>query len=160
VFGGEDYTCDIYNTLNQVQIDVTKVWIDDHPEFNNPTFAKAKWNCYNVQFDEYRDGFFGCDGDECGNLHFYGTLSTDNFSVYPDWDGSTYCSVEERVFESGIESNASTCSHLVVTPGVGNACTITNTRFYEGIPTLSQYGLAILALLMLGVGMVGFRRFA
>ena len=27
------------------------------------------------------------------------------------------------------------------------------------IPTLSQYGLAILALLMLGIGMVGFRRF-
>ncbi|MBT8052804.1 MAG: IPTL-CTERM sorting domain-containing protein, partial [Xanthomonadales bacterium] len=27
-------------------------------------------------------------------------------------------------------------------------------------PTLSQYGLALMALLMLGVGMVGFRRFA
>jgi hypothetical protein len=38
-------------------------------------------------------------------------------------------------------------------------CTITNTSFFEGIPTLNQYGLAILALLMLGVGFVGFRRF-
>ncbi len=28
------------------------------------------------------------------------------------------------------------------------------------IPTLSQYGLALLALLMLGMGMIGFRRFA
>jgi hypothetical protein len=36
----------------------------------------------------------------------------------------------------------------------------TNTVFFEGIPTLSQYGLALMALLMLGVGMVGFRRFA
>ncbi len=36
----------------------------------------------------------------------------------------------------------------------------TNTRIYEGIPTLSQYGLALMALLMLGVGLVGFRRFA
>jgi hypothetical protein len=31
--------------------------------------------------------------------------------------------------------------------------------FFEGIPTLSQYGMAIMALLMLGVGFVGFRRF-
>jgi hypothetical protein len=34
------------------------------------------------------------------------------------------------------------------------------TAFYEGIPTLSQYGMAILALLMLGIGMVGFRRYS
>ncbi len=45
-------------------------------------------------------------------------------------------------------------------PGTGsNNCTITNTVFFEGIPTLNQYGLAIMALLMLGVGFVGFRRF-
>jgi hypothetical protein len=29
----------------------------------------------------------------------------------------------------------------------------------EGIPTLSQYGLALMALLMLGIGFIGFRRF-
>ena len=38
------------------------------------------------------------------------------------------------------------------------ACSDDPVRF-EGIPTLNQYGLAILALLMLGVGFVGFRRF-
>jgi hypothetical protein len=31
--------------------------------------------------------------------------------------------------------------------------------FFEGILTLGQYGLALLALLMLGVGFIGFRRF-
>jgi hypothetical protein len=36
---------------------------------------------------------------------------------------------------------------------------MTNTVFYEGIPTLNQYGMAIMALLMLGMGFVGFRRF-
>ena len=62
---------------------------------------------------------------------------------------------------SAVESS-STCEG-----GVGFAvgdtvktCAITNTVFYEGIPTLSQYGLALLALLMLGVGFVGIRRFA
>ena len=33
------------------------------------------------------------------------------------------------------------------------------TVFFEGIPTLSQYGLALMALLMLGIGFVGMRRF-
>jgi hypothetical protein len=161
VVGGADHSCFISNDLLPVRIDVTKRWFDDHPEFNNPTFAKARWNCYNVSdAGNQGDGFFGCDGDDCGNLHFYGTQSSDSFQVYPDWDGSTYCSVEEKVRESGVESDDRACARLYVIPGVGNACTITNTRFYEGIPTLSQYGLAILALLMLGAGLVGFRRFS
>ena len=57
-------------------------------------------------------------------------------------------------------TNDDNCQNLLLVPGGGAECTITNTRFYEGIPTLSQYGLAILALLMLGVGLIGFRRLA
>ena len=52
------------------------------------------------------------------------------------------------------------CEDINVSHGEGDSCLITNTVFFEGIPTLSQYGMAIMALLMLGVGMVGFRRFA
>jgi hypothetical protein len=47
-----------------------------------------------------------------------------------------------------------------VTLGQDNSCTIYNTRLYEGIPTLSQYGLGILALVMLGMGFVAFRRYS
>jgi hypothetical protein len=158
---GADFTCDISNSLNDVGIVVRKIWIDDNPQFSTPNYARARWNCYNTQFQAYGDdpsSFFGCDGDVCGSLSFYGADSTDSFTVFPDFDGSTWCSVEERVFESGVETS-SNCGRLYVAPGQGNACTITNTRFYEGIPTLSQYGLAFLALLMLGVGLVGFRRF-
>lgn len=53
-----------------------------------------------------------------------------------------------RNVEFGIDADAEDTS-----------CTIYATAFYEGIPTLSQYGMAIMALLMLGVGFVGFRRF-
>ena len=48
------------------------------------------------------------------------------------------------------------CRSEKIDIGDAESCTI---RFFEGIPTLNQYGLAILALLMLGVGFVGFRRF-
>jgi hypothetical protein len=59
----------------------------------------------------------------------------------------------------GGETHTDPSTWLEVTSGGSAECTVTNTVFFEGIPTLSQWGMAIMALLMLGVGMVGFRRF-
>ena len=91
--------------------------------------------------------------------------------VIPDWDGGTDCWVEEEVYDSSVEVDGYDCGYNG-NPGlhvnIGGAdgggsekdeCTVTNTVFFEGIPTLNQYGMAILALLMLGAGFVGFRRF-
>ena len=36
---------------------------------------------------------------------------------------------------------------------------LSSMGFFEGIPTLSQCGLALTVPLMLGIGIVGFRRF-
>ena len=53
------------------------------------------------------------------------------------------------------------CDPFVVSPGEDEAnCTLTASVFFEGIPTLSQYGMALMALLMLGIGFIGLRRFA
>jgi len=52
------------------------------------------------------------------------------------------------------------CGPTSLGAGDSHTCTFTNTVFFEGIPTLSQWGLALMALLMLGVGFIGFRRFA
>jgi hypothetical protein len=72
----------------------------------------------------------------------------------------THCSAEEDVVDSAVESDGGCESGVTLTIADNTGeCTITNTVFFEGIPTLSQYGLAIMALLMLGVGFVGFRRF-
>ena len=38
-------------------------------------------------------------------------------------------------------------------------CDLVGITFFEGVPTLSQYGMALMALLMLGVGFIGFRRY-
>ncbi len=74
------------------------------------------------------------------------------------WEGNTI-RIFERIFDSSVESDASDCPNFTVFPGGDYECTVVNTVFYEGIPTLNQYGLAIMVLLMLGVGFVGFRRF-
>jgi hypothetical protein len=74
--------------------------------------------------------------------------------------GSATCGAVQDSLPSGVEPSSVGCGPRTVSAGDSLSCTFTNTVFFEGIPTLSQYGLALLALLMLGVGMVGFRRFA
>ena len=63
---------------------------------------------------------------------------------------------------SGVEMINGCGTHsdpIVLSPGAAADCDITYTIFFEGIPTLSQWGMAIMALLMMGVGFIGFRRF-
>jgi hypothetical protein len=59
-----------------------------------------------------------------------------------------------------VESDDSDCESRPIPAGGSSSCSITNTVFFEGIPTLSPLGMAFMAMLMLGVGLVGFRRFA
>jgi hypothetical protein len=77
--------------------------------------------------------------------------------VIPEYP-SSHCWVDETVFSDAVETD-NDCRNIEVSAGSGDSCKITNTVFFEGIPTLSQYGLAIMALLMLGMGLLGFRRF-
>jgi hypothetical protein len=72
----------------------------------------------------------------------------------------TTCTATETVYDSAVESDQGCQAPTTFMTGDGlKGCTITNSVFFEGIPTLSQYGLAVMALLMLGLGFVGFRRF-
>ena len=73
--------------------------------------------------------------------------------------GPATCSATEEVFQSGVETASAGCGPTQLPAGGSHTCTFTNTVFFEGIPTLSQYGLALLVLLTLGVGFVGLRRF-
>ncbi len=72
--------------------------------------------------------------------------------------GPATCEAEETSVQSGVDSTDD-CGPREIDAGETSECTIINTVFFEGIPSLNQYGLAIMALLMLGLGMVGFRRF-
>jgi hypothetical protein len=72
---------------------------------------------------------------------------------------ATCWATEEDYKSSGIETTDN-CDSRSIPAGGSSECTFINTVFFEGIPTLSQYGLALMALLMLGIGMVGFRRFS
>jgi hypothetical protein len=83
-----------------------------------------------------------------------------SWSIRPTIYPANSCYATESLQNSYIETSDDGCGSLTVTAGGSDECTFTNTVFFEGIPTLSQWGLALMALLMLGVGLVGFRRFA
>jgi hypothetical protein len=66
--------------------------------------------------------------------------------------GDSECWATEDIVQSGVEAEASPgCAGETLTANGSGSCVFTNTVFFEGIPTLSQYGMAL--------GFVGFRRF-
>jgi hypothetical protein len=151
---GGQFTCEIYNALDPVDFEVTKEWLSGTEDHGIPYLARAEYDCNNVRGG---DGSLGSIG---GVLTFEGAVATRVIGgIRPDYLGSTYCTVSEVNADSAVEPDDSDCANVPVTVGEDAGCTIYNTVFFEGIPTLNQYGLILLALLMLGVGAVGMRRF-
>ncbi|MDX1554546.1 MAG: IPTL-CTERM sorting domain-containing protein [Xanthomonadales bacterium] len=149
-----DFICEITNTLQPVDITVNKEWIDDNPEFQLPTWVDVTLFC-NVPIN---NNFEAAEGGLYSSSQFVQPGFPGLWSVFPDWDGSTFCfAVEED--EAGVLQDESDCESIPLAPGQDGECTMVNTRLYAGIPTLSQYGLILMALLMLGVGLVAFRRY-
>jgi hypothetical protein len=180
VENGESNECLITNDPTPVEVTVTKDWEVEGSggDALDPTYSLTLWcdneieGGYSCELKEggyyYDSCYYAAPGAWYKDLTDYGTGNTNDADytayVVPDWDGGTQCWVEEEVYDSSVEVDDSDCSEPgsldVELAGAGdNECTIVNTVFYEGIPTLSQYGMAIMALLMLGVGFVGFRRF-
>ncbi len=163
--------CAIWNAAQRQDVDVTKAWdimgtggdftgrgaeiaITCNSPITGGTYIGGGW--YRV-YEDLGNHDYDADGEAVVTA-----------SVFPYWypedstDGN-FCYASEVDVDSSVEVESdcgnSTAPGMEVFVGSGDSCTITNTVFFEGIPTLNQYGLAIMALLMLGVGFVGFRRF-
>lgn len=158
VVKGGEFTCNVTNTLQPARVVVNKVWEGDALDNRLPLIADVHWQCFNTGIRPIG-----------GNVRREGTYTfegaTDSFyipGIYPSYKGDSYCTVDELITNSSVESDKSECDKVKVPLGADPdpSCTIYNTVFFEGIPTLNQYGMALMALLMLGVGLVGFRRFA
>jgi len=129
------------------------------PMSGNANKSCSSWISF--ELDDSDGDYEDKDGDDVG-------MAKRSFMVVPRWyptatnpkdQDYTLCSAWEEDVASAVEVDDTDCYEMEVSLGSGNSCTITNTLFFEGIPTLNQYGMAIMALLMLGVGFVGFRRF-
>ncbi len=161
-FNGTTSVCDVTYTAAAETYTVFKVWnIDGTGGFDTDIDYTLKIVC---DAGTIVGGSSGVTLSQCENVSSTcdfktsarsGTSDTSfTVSVIP----TTRCDGFELGIDNSSVSSSGSCGDFI---GVdeNESCTITNTSFFEGIPTLNQYGLAILALLMLGVGFVGFRRF-
>jgi len=150
----EENSCEFVAVPEISNLFVFKEWVNDNPDVSE-TFA-FQFECTNASLttdgtSTTLSGTFQGNGEGANVASFY-----------PAPGLTSVCTATEVLdsLDSAVESDQGCAGPYSFTIGSGDQeCTITNTVFYEGIPSLNQYGLAIMALLMLGVGMVGFRRF-
>jgi hypothetical protein len=147
--------CLIINEVDPVELTVTKEWLYEREENALEDDADIELYCSDVF-----DGVGQTNGKVMRwSWLFDGNPASHVAAVYPDFEGNTKCWTEEHIKSSAVETE-STCSYPV-SIAVGDdkrTCTVTNTVFFEGIPTLSQYGLILISALMLLTGLIAVRR--
>ena len=158
-------TCAIVNHPAEVPVVVTKDWDfsgaggDDVDTTATVLVASETDIDGGVPCGEFEGNLGEGDDHNCRKLTFVGPDPDPQIVlVTPEW-GGTNVYIEEKITDSAVESENGCGGMVEIFPTEGASCAIMNSAFFEGIPTLNQYGLAILAVLMLGVGFVGFRRF-
>jgi len=149
-----DFTCHITNVADPAMFTVYKEW------FVDPTGGDSVSEIAHVTI--WCDKEITTPGAESvsdGWILYKEMQGDDSLTATIDTStGTAQCRADEYFDESGIVSEDD-CGLRLIPAGGSSECTIVNTVFFEGIPTLSTIGVALMALLMLGVGMVGFRRF-
>jgi hypothetical protein len=148
---GTNVLCGVTNRVDPVDVVIVKEWVglNDDEEL----IAAISLQCENVIPADAQSQWVEIVSSDDGDGEVIVA------SVKPSSDGSTFCEVEEQNYSSAVEVSGCEGQFTVSVGQSGAGCTLINSVFYEGIPTLNQYGIALLALLMLGMGFVGFRRF-
>lgn len=151
VTAGGQYLCEINNLAEPATFEVTKEWIFAGRETEGvPLEAAVSIYCNN----EISGGFFN------GTEYQYDEIlsgSVDSLQVSVDTLArAAECRAQEGVTQSGVERE-SDCDARIIPAGETSSCRMTNTVLFEGIPALSVFGLSMLALLMLGIGIFGLR---
>lgn len=153
------YLCEISNTARPGEFTVTKDWILSGAEGDE--VVEEAW--VDITCDDRILTLDGVEleGDETNSVSVYLEGDGASATITVDTsDGTANCWASENVTQSGIESDDSDCASRPIAAAGSSSCTIVNTAFFEGIPTLNAFGLAVMSLLMLTVGLIGYRRFA
>jgi hypothetical protein len=139
-------TCPIMNVPEATTVSVDTTVDTDGDATIDPTFTTTIV-CENVSPDT---------GPVFGTVTVVDTSGLFEADWYPDPVNGTDCTVTMVPNASAVEGDSCSFSFDIGDEEAG--CDVEGTVFFEGIPTLSQYGLALMALLMLGIGFVGMRR--
>jgi hypothetical protein len=151
---GSENLCQVQNYPNPVQIVINKQWLFEAQELAIVDSAEIGLECSNAWDGDGEDGpkYMTWSWEIKGNASVTAT-------VYPDYAGNTACRVTETVRESAIETQNDCANWGTVNIGQGSkTCTLINTVFLEGIPTLNSYGKLVFILLVLVGGIMATRR--
>jgi len=141
-------------TPELVEVTVNKEWLFSQPDLGFPDFAVIGLECKNV---------LGGDGEPHGDDMFWRWETNGDESrtaiVHPKGTGNSICYAKEYTISSAVEiTSGCEWGIRVDVGGADQTCTIVNTVFIEGIPTLNQYGMLLFVSLVLTTGMIMLRR--
>jgi hypothetical protein len=154
VHGANVYACEITNTAANAQFTVTKQW--ELPDGVSESLDDVEVNVSCSADILSVDGQPVSDPGSSTTV-FLGDGESSILEVDTSASAAT-CTASETGTQTGVEASYENCSNVGLMAGSSEECTITNTVFFEGIPTLDRYGLALLAMLVLGIGIVSTRR--
>lgn len=151
---GQANLCLVRNYPNPAQVTVSAEWL----------FGEGQENTFdNVKVDLVCSSVYSGDGlwDETGMRWswLFNSASPDQLATFQPMADNSSCRTEITPLSSAIESSGSCEQSKTVLPGDRLTCVVNNTVFFEGIPTLSQYGLLLFSALMLLTGAIAVRRF-
>ncbi len=153
---GENNHCLIENFVDPVDFNVTKQWLYEQTDPSIDNQVRIDLTCSNVVGG---DGIFD-RGTMRWSWLFKGDIDQHVASLQPDFAGRTQCRAQEQAFSSAVEVENGCEGPTTVNIGDDpHTCIVTNTVFFEGIPTLNPYGLLVFAALMLLTGLLAARRF-
>jgi uncharacterized repeat protein (TIGR01451 family) len=168
VTGGADLYCEVTNDADPQPVVITKEWVFEGSSSPSDldTGYRLTLHCdapVIVDGSEYcgykgKEGIQGENGDTLYWCKKFEGDAPDIFEamVIPQYPAND-CWVEEKVNSDFVEIT-NECQNLVISAGQGDACTITNTVFFEGIPILSRYSQLLMLLILLGFGGLAIRR--
>ena len=152
---GQDNLCVIRNYPDTVEVTVAAEWLDDIELSYLADPVSVDLICRNLQGG---DGTW--NGSEMTWSWDFTPGDTSQIAmVEPTTNGTTECRTEASSPSSAVELD-SNCEDWtgIFAEGEALTCTISNSIFFEGIPTLNRGGLLITVLLMLATGLVFVRR--
>lgn len=152
---GQNDICVVRNYPDPVEITVEAEWVYDEEDIIALDPVVIILECRDVSSG---DGTW--DGSDMTWHWLFSDGSDPQVAHVAPLPESTECRTVVRSPNSAIESTGNCQDWVPVYRGDPPlTCLVTNTLFFKGVPTLSQYGLMLIAALMLLTGMAATRRF-
>jgi hypothetical protein len=159
VVQGQNSACNISNSPDPVDVVIDVAWLFGNESAGNVSRAfDLELRCMDLAAVESTTP--PADVSTSSNetrVHWTGagdgSFTAALVPTYPE----SSCEVTQVPADSAVETD-NACGSFTISAGDGHSCSIVNTIFFEGIPSLNHRGIAALILLLLGFGLLAVRR--